>query len=312
MPSADPERAERILAGTFYYYRVADGEREEVWAWTVGSDPRLLAAVGDRDDLAWEHYAWQSAAVAPDGTSVAWVPRGGQLMLADSTGGEPDGHDVGGADQTCQPPVWHPDGTRLLIHNRQNEYAWFDPAVGRLDPLDVDLSHACAARMFTDAAGTVAIAYEDRAENAIVAVTTTGEALWRLDLGEIDPHLDPSAGLWALVDVSADGNHACLNIERDVVAGGGGGRSLTGNLVVETATGRVLADGRPATGLCAVTTTEGFAGRVVDAHGLSSDEFNDFYQELHLTGYDGAPLAVVEEPPEFYTGELIGYAPPGD
>lgn len=298
------------LEGTFFYHRVIDGEREQVWAWTIGQEPRRVADVGDAADLAQEYYAWQSMAVAPDGSRLAWVPRDGRVIVVDTANGREAGFDVGGADRGCLPPVWSSDGTRLLIHNQRNEFAWLDPETDRLSPVLADLSDACGAVAFTAADGTAAVAFEDFRAGTVRAVTEAGDPLWRIEVDQLDQRLDPGVGLWRLVDVARGGRYACIDLQPDVDAGGGGGgRWLAGNLVVDTTTGMVVADGRPATGLCSIVTADGYLTRIDDSTGRSAEQYDEYFQQLQLTGYTGEVLTTLDEPPEIYLSSLIGYAP---
>lgn len=296
--SASPAPVE--LGGTFYYYQRTGPEREEIVAWTVGQQPRSLAEVGTADDQAVEHYAWQTSAVTSDGARVAWRSRFGDLVVIETASGDRRPVDPGKVDLGCHPPVWHPDGIRLLGHTDDSS-GWFDVTNAQFQPISADLTHACAVSVFSTDGGEVALAYADHADHAVVGVTETGHALWRVDITEVDEWLDPERGVWNLAQVAPDGRRACLDIQRDVVGGAGGTRSLSGNVVVDTGTGEVVADGRPANDLCTAVTDDGYLTRVEPQGGEG--------QRIHLVGYDGTVLAEVEEPAALAFTTLIAYSP---
>lgn len=306
------------LDGTFYYYR-ADGGREQVWAWTVGGAPRLVADVGEPDDYAWEHYAWHTLTVGPTGNRLAWVPRGAGPVVVDAATGQRTPVETGEADLACLPPVWHPDGQRLLVRSADGDAAWFDVTTGQTEPIGADLSHACGVTVFTRGPETIGLAYEDHATRSVVAVTEAGEELWRVDvdfvLGRYDP-VGEDVGLddepaaddpsWGLVDVSDGGGYVCLDLREDVAGGSGGEPALAGNVAVDTRTGAIVADSRPSGRLCWEVTPVGYVNRVDASAPTGSGRRS---HQLRLVGYDGRVLAAVDEPSELYFAELIGYAP---
>lgn len=304
-PSPGPAEV-RSLAGTFFYHRVIDGAKEQLWIWTVGEDARPVADIGEPEDLAVEHYAWQTAALSPDGSRLAWVGHDGRVVVVDTATGAQAVH--GSAERLCLPPVWSADGTRLLIGSPEHLVAWLDPDSGEVTPVGPQLAIGCGAVAFTTSDGEGALAYEDRDRRMIVAVTESGRPLWQIDVDALDPRLDPAEGLWRLVEVADGGQYTCLDLQPDVVGGaGGGGRWTAGNVVVDTTTGAILADRRPGTGLCTTfLSTEGYLTRVPDE---SSSDFADYHHQLHLTDYHGVRRAEATEPPELYLATLIGYAP---
>lgn len=300
--SPSPAREPASLGGTFYYYQRTGPDNESIMVWTVGEKPRPLAAVGTADDLAVEHYAWQTSAVTGDGGRVAWRSRFGDLVVIDTADGDRRAIDPGQVGLGCHAPVWHPDGDRLLAHLGDSS-GWFDVTDQQFQPIGVDLSQACAVSVFTTGTGEVALAYEDHSGHVVVGVTEGGHELWRLAVARVDEELDPDREVWGLVQVAPGGRHACLDIQRDVVGGAGGTRSLSGSVVVDTGTGEVVADSRPMDDLCVALTTNGYLTRVESMSGER--------QRLQLVGYDGVVLAEVEEPDALAFSTLISYSPPG-
>ena len=303
------------LDGTFYYYRAASDGQEQVWVWTVGTQPRLLTHVGEPDDLAWEYYAWHTVTIPPGGDRVAWVPRGADPVVLDPASGQQRALDLDDADFGCLPPVWHPDGQRLLVRAADGGAGWLDVASGRLEPIEVDLSQACAVTVFALDSQTLALAYEDHATRAFVAVTEAGEDLWRIDVDHLrghtpddppatdDPPAEPS---WRLVDVADGGRYACVDLQEDVAGGAGGEPALFGNVVVDTRSGAIIADARTGDGACWEVTPQGYLSRVDEADPAQPGER---VQQLRLIGYHGEVLAAVEEPSMLYFAELLGYSP---
>lgn len=305
------------LDGTFYYYRAASDGREQVWAWTVGTQPRLLTQVGEPEDLAWEYYAWHTVTIPPGGERVAWVPRGAAPVVLDPASGQQRALDLDDADLDCLPPVWHPDGQRLLVRAADGESGWLDVTSGRLDPIGANLSHACAVTVFALDSETLALAYEDRATRAFVAVTETGEGLWRISVDYLlgrahsvdgppvpdDPPDEPS---WRLVDVADGGRYACVDLQEEVAGGAGGEPALFGNVVVDTRSGAIVADARTGDASCWEVTPHGYLSRVDEA---DPTQPGGHVQQLRLTSYHGEVLAAVPEPSMLYFAELLGYAP---
>lgn len=331
--TAPPSPVEvRTLAGTFYYHRHVGGDREQLWAWTVGEEPRPVTDFGEPDLYGFGVEAWQSAALSPDGSRLAWVVAAtGHVVLVDTATGAEVRHDVG-AGAGCLPPVWSADGSRLLIDTTPSVWsidasrlldttdhpvAWLDPESGEVTPVGPELRIGCGAVAFTTADGVGALAYEDPDRHVIAALTESGEPLWEIGAASLDERLDPGEGLWRLVAV-ADGNrYACVDIQHDVVAGLGGGRWLEGNMIVDTTTGAVVAEGlrssrddrseRPYPGACSTfLDREGYLARLPEE---SSGNFDEYHYELLLVGFDGVPHAAAAEPPELYLATLIGYVP---
>lgn len=310
-PSPPTERAASptTLTGTLYYYdyyQAATGLQERLWAWSVGERPRVLAEVGDPDDLGWGWPVTNTVAITADGARVAWVPRGGDPVVVDTASGDRRTVAAGDTDLGCLPPVWHPDGARLLVRRADGSAGWLDVASGQWVRIGADLSHACAATAFTTGSDTVTLAYEDLATRAVVAANEAGDELWRVDVIQLDERL-AADGLWKLVDVADGGGYACIAIDPDVAGGAGGVEpAYSGSVVVDTATGAVVADTRPYLGLCTATTVAGYLSRVEEYEAEYADGAS---QQLRLTGYDGAVRAAIAEPPALYFTQLIGYAP---
>src|SRR5690606_2883823 len=115
-PSPGPAEV-RSLAGTFFYHRVIDGAKEQLWIWTVGEDARPVADIGEPEDLAVEHYAWQTAALSPDGSRLDRVGQDGRVVAVDTANGAqalPSS-----AVRHCLTTVWRVSGStptlRLLV-----------------------------------------------------------------------------------------------------------------------------------------------------------------------------------------------------